>query len=99
SRTHDVRQLAIEDAEESSLARPGEQPARLEHRDLLRGLEQLSEAHRSVLLLVGVEDLSYAETAHVLEVPIGTVMSRLSRAREKLIQIMAGGSGQEVREP
>jgi len=94
-RTQDARQLAIEDAEESSLARPGEQPARLEHRDLLRGLEQLSEAHRSVLLLVGVEDLSYAETAHVLEVPIGTVMSRLSRAREKLAQLMEGGAVQE----
>jgi RNA polymerase sigma-70 factor (ECF subfamily) len=37
-----------------------------------------------VLLLVAVEDLSYAEVAHVMGVPIGTVMSRLSRAREKL---------------
>jgi len=84
------RAVAIEKAGESALGRQAEQPDRLRHRDLLRGLEQLSEAHRSVLLLVSVEDLSYAETAKVLGVPIGTVMSRLSRAREKLAQIMDG---------
>jgi RNA polymerase sigma-70 factor (ECF subfamily) len=85
-----VRQVAIEDADESALSRPAQQPDRIEHRDLLRALDQLNEAQRSVLLLVGVEDLSYAEAARVLEVPIGTVMSRLSRAREKLAQIMEG---------
>jgi len=84
------QQLAIEDAEESALARPPEQPARVQHGDLLRALDQLNEAQRSVLLLVGVEDLTYAEAARVLDVPIGTVMSRLSRAREKLAQIMEG---------
>ena len=82
------RPVAIEDAGESALVRQAEQPDRLQHRDLLRGLEQLSEAHRSVLLLISVEDLSYAEAANVLGVPIGTVMSRLSRAREKLAQLM-----------
>jgi RNA polymerase sigma factor (sigma-70 family) len=91
-----ARELALDAADESALARPAAQPDRLQHRDLLRGLEQLSEAQRSVLLLVGVEDLSYAEAAGVLEVPIGTVMSRLSRAREKLAQIMEGES---VRSP
>jgi len=84
------RQLRIEDASESAVARPAQQPDRIQHRDLLRGLEQLNDAQRSVLLLVGVEDLSYAEAAKVLDVPIGTVMSRLSRAREKLAQIMEG---------
>ena len=86
-------QVAIEDADESSLARPAQQPDRIQHRDLLRALDQLNEAQRSVLLLVGVEDLSYAEAARVLDVPIGTVMSRLSRAREKLAQIMEGSAG------
>ncbi len=85
-----TRQLAIEDADESALARPAQQPDRVQHGDLLRALEQLNEPQRSVLLLVGVEDLSYAEAARVLDVPIGTVMSRLSRAREKLAQIMEG---------
>jgi RNA polymerase sigma-70 factor (ECF subfamily) len=85
-----VRQVAIEDADEGALSRPAQQPDRIEHRDLLRALDQLNEAQRSVLLLVGVEDLSYAEAARVLDVPIGTVMSRLSRAREKLAQMMEG---------
>ncbi len=49
--------------------------------DLLAALARLSRDHREVLLLVGVEQLSYAECAEVLGVPVGTVMSRLSRAR------------------
>ena len=48
------------------------------------GIERLPADHRAVILLVGVEDLTYEETAQTLGVPIGTVMSRLSRAREKL---------------
>ena len=55
--------------------------------DLLRALDSLSEEQRSVLLLVTVEDLSYAQVAQVLGIPIGTVMSRLSRARERLRQM------------
>jgi DNA-directed RNA polymerase specialized sigma24 family protein len=46
---------------------------------------------RSVLLLIGIEDLSYGEAARVLGVPIGTVMSRLSRGRERLRQYMNDG--------
>jgi RNA polymerase sigma-70 factor (ECF subfamily) len=60
------------------------------YRDLLRGFAQLPEEQQAVLFLTGVEDLSYEETARVLGVPIGTVMSRLSRGRERLRQYMNG---------
>lgn len=60
-------------------------------RDVLAALDALSEEQRSVLLLVGVEDLSYEETARVTGLPIGTVMSRLSRAREKLRRFIDEG--------
>jgi RNA polymerase sigma factor (sigma-70 family) len=53
-------------------------------RDALARLDELPEEQRSLLLLVGVEDLSYEEAARVLDVPVGTIMSRLSRARESL---------------
>lgn len=60
------------------------------HLDLQRCLLLLPEEQRAVLLLAALEDLSYAEIARVLGVPIGTVMSRLSRARERLRQLMDG---------
>jgi RNA polymerase sigma-70 factor (ECF subfamily) len=53
-------------------------------RDLERGLSRLSAEHREVLLMVGLEDMTYEEVSRALGVPIGTVMSRLSRARERL---------------
>jgi RNA polymerase sigma-70 factor, ECF subfamily len=68
----------------------GGQNSALEHRDLLRAFATLPEEQRSVLVLVAVEDLSYEETAHVLGVPLGTVMSRLSRGRERLRHLMSG---------
>ena len=65
----------------------------LELRDLERLLQRLAPEQREVLLLVGVEELGYQEVARVLGVPIGTVMSRLSRARAKLRAEMNGGPG------
>ena len=60
------------------------QADRLEVRDLDRALQRLPPEQRAVLLLVGVEEMSYQEVAGVLGVPVGTVMSRLSRGRERL---------------
>ncbi|SEK10085.1 MULTISPECIES: RNA polymerase sigma factor [unclassified Achromobacter] len=66
------------------------QADQLEVRDLDRCLQALPAEQREILLLIAVEDLTYQETAQILSVPIGTVMSRLSRAREKLGALMQG---------
>ena len=60
------------------------------YQDVLNKLAKLPEEQRAVLLLVAVEDLSYADAAKVLNIPVGTVMSRLSRARERLQQEIEG---------
>ncbi len=58
--------------------------------DLQRCLMRLPDEQRAVLLLVSMEDLSYEAVAQVTGVPIGTVMSRLSRARSRLRELMDG---------
>lgn len=63
---------------------------RLEIRDLDAALQALPEEQRAVVLLVGLEQMTYDEAARVLDVPIGTVMSRLSRGRERLRQLLHG---------
>ncbi|MBH5389465.1 sigma-70 family RNA polymerase sigma factor [Bradyrhizobium diversitatis] len=82
------RHMPIDDAGEQELASAAAQEQRLIYRDVLSKLARLPEEQRAVLLLVAVEDLSYADAAKVLGVPLGTVMSRLSRARERLQQEM-----------
>lgn len=67
------------------------QEAGLEMQDVLAALDQLPEEQKSLLLLVGVEDLSYDAAARVLGVPPGTVMSRLSRGRQRLRSILETG--------
>jgi len=57
-------------------------------RELEHALGQLREEQRQVVLLVGLEGMSYDETAAILNVPVGTVRSRLSRGRETLRQLM-----------
>ena len=56
----------------------------------LQAFDQLNTEQRALLLWVSVEGLSYKEVADILEVPIGTVMSRLSRARQALRQLSDG---------
>lgn len=62
-------------------------------RDLERALARLPAEQRAVLLLVTLEEMSYEQVARTLGIPIGTVMSRLSRAREKLRTMMLGQTG------
>ncbi|PIW25980.1 MAG: RNA polymerase subunit sigma-70 [Rhodospirillales bacterium CG15_BIG_FIL_POST_REV_8_21_14_020_66_15] len=75
-----------------------EQPARMEALDLLRALDRLTEDQREVLLLVGLEGLTYDEAARVLDVPAGTVMSRLSRGREALRRLLDRDDPPKLRE-
>jgi RNA polymerase sigma-70 factor (ECF subfamily) len=61
-------------------------------RELREALQRLPDEQRQVVLLVGLEQFSYAEAAGVLDVPIGTVMSRLARGRERLRQLLEEGA-------
>jgi RNA polymerase sigma-70 factor (ECF subfamily) len=82
---------ALSDELHSSLSGSGPAPSdRLEIRDLQSALQMLPAEQREVLLLVALEELSYEEAAAVLNIPAGTVMSRLSRARERLRLLMLG---------
>jgi RNA polymerase sigma-70 factor (ECF subfamily) len=72
------------------LAQPQRGPDALLVRDLDRAIARLPADQRAVLLLVTLEEMSYEEVARTLGIPIGTVMSRLSRAREKLRAMMSG---------
>lgn len=78
------------DAEEVELPTRATQSDAIEVSDLEAALRQLPEEQRDVLLLVAVEEMSYADVAITLAIPIGTVMSRLARGREKLRLIMDG---------
>ena len=66
----------------------------LEVRDIDTALRRLSVEQREVLLLVALERMSYDEAARALGIPIGTVMSRLARARERLRGLLATQSGE-----
>lgn len=60
--------------------------------DLQRALGLLAPEQREVVLLVALEDMTYADVSRALGIPIGTVMSRLSRGREKLRKVMDGAA-------
>jgi RNA polymerase sigma-70 factor (ECF subfamily) len=76
---------------------PVEDAARREHYlHLQAALAELRPEHQAVLVLRVVEDLSYEEIAHTLNVPVGTVMSRLSRARAELRTALARRTGETM---
>lgn len=74
--------VSLGEDHEASVGMPANQDSGLLGRDILNQLASLSEDHREILLLVAVEGMAYLEVARVLGLPLGTVMSRLSRARE-----------------
>src|SRR5579885_2182791 len=87
--------VGLSDSEPTLTSAPN-QGKRLELRDLERAIAKLPEEQRSVLLLVGLEGMRYEEVAAVLNVPVGTIRSRLSRGREMLRQLIGMA---EPREP
>ena len=65
--------------------------------DLQRALSALAPEQREVVLLVALEDMSYADVSRALGIPMGTVMSRLSRGRERLRKVMNGEPSRSLR--
>src|SRR6266403_4417374 len=65
-------------------------PEKLTDEEVLSALDRVPAEFRAVVVLADVEEFSYKEIAHLLEIPIGTVMSRLSRGRKLLRELLAG---------
>lgn len=72
-----------------------EQESSLDREEIGYGLDQLAESDRMILLMFYFEELSYKEIASQLDIPIGTVMSRLSRAKQRMRQWLENRSGHE----
>jgi RNA polymerase sigma-70 factor (ECF subfamily) len=75
---------------DETFAAPVPGATRADVMDLQRALGTLAPEQREVVLLVALEDMSYADVSRALGIPMGTVMSRLSRGRERLRRIMNG---------
>lgn len=81
---------------EPLLRRAPQQSKRLELRDLERAIAKLPEEQRAVILLVGLEGMRYEEVAAILDVPVGTIRSRLSRGREALRRLTGAAPDAET---
>ncbi len=92
-------EIAIEDAAEHDVSQMASQETTLEVQHMLRCVDLLPDEQRAVLFLIALEDLSYAQTADVLGIPVGTVMSRLSRARDRLVELIDGARGEQRSKP
>lgn len=89
-------EVPLEDAA-GVLSTKAQQDMRLECRDLDKAMSTLTEEQRQVVLLICMEGFSYEEVADVVEVPVGTVRSRLHRGREALRDYMNTGAGGAMR--
>ncbi|MBO6784504.1 MAG: sigma-70 family RNA polymerase sigma factor [Alphaproteobacteria bacterium] len=74
----------IDDSTDMNLTTPPEQEWAVRLREFARSFAELPVADQDVIVLVAVDGMSYADVSEVLEVPVGTVKSRLSRARARL---------------
>jgi RNA polymerase sigma factor (sigma-70 family) len=89
--------VPMESVNDVHLSRQPTQETDLQCKETMQAFDRLPREHQDVLLLVCVEDLSYAEVATALGIPIGTVMSRLSRGRERLRQLMGSEASPPLR--
>lgn len=94
-RARHPQETGIDEAPDQSVS--GGQFEAMAVRDIHAALGQLPAAQREVLLLVGLEQFGYAEAAQVLGVPLGTVMSRLARARENMRRMLAAETAVTLR--
>lgn len=96
SLSHRPRLALLDDAATNAPTRATQEDG-LEVASLNEALQRLPEEQRAVILLVGLEELSYQEAAAALGIPIGTVMSRLHRGRERLRALLTGSGGVSLR--
>jgi RNA polymerase sigma-70 factor, ECF subfamily len=82
-------QLAEKEIEDTLMYAPPV-PEKLTDQEVLSALDRVPTEFRAVILLADVEEFSYKEIAQVLQIPVGTVMSRLSRGRKLLRELLAG---------
>src|SRR5881398_3123312 len=85
-----ARRIFPEVEVDENLAAPVPSATRMDLLDLQRALASLAPEQREVVLLIALEDMSYADVSRALGIPMGTVMSRLSRGRERLRRVMDG---------
>jgi RNA polymerase sigma-70 factor (ECF subfamily) len=83
-----ARRIASDVEVDETIAAPMSSVGPLDLQDLQRALSTLAPEQREVVLLVALEDMSYADVSRALGIPMGTVMSRLSRGRERLRRVM-----------
>jgi RNA polymerase sigma-70 factor, ECF subfamily len=84
------RRIAPDAEVDDSFPAPVSSVTAADLRDVERALAALAPEQREVLLLVALEDMSYADVSRALGIPMGTVMSRLSRGRERLRRVLDG---------
>ena len=87
--------VAVDDASPFFIA-PTDPRGPLSLRDLDRALARISKEQRQIILLVGLEGISYEEAATILDVPVGTIRSRLTRGRAALRNLMDRRDGAEA---
>ena len=85
-----ARKIAPDVEVDETFAAPVSSVTGMDLRDLQRALGTLAPEQREVVLLVALEDMSYADVSRALGIPMGTVMSRLSRGRDRLRKAMSG---------